>query len=132
MILLDTNFTFHGPDRDADRRTFWTRLEDLGAVAWASETQFYLLTSFTFTGCLRFMECWKRPGDFLKVQQVVGPFCIDGDYPDVVDAVLLLAANAGIIEFYQMTPRMLSLEQRTLARQRGPHVLTAAEYYASR
>ncbi len=132
MILLDTNFTFHGADRDSDRRAFWTRLDDLGAVAWASETQFYLLTIFTFTGCLRFMERWKRPGDFLKVQQVVGRFCIDGDYPEAVDAVLLLAANVGIIEFYQMTPRMLNLEQRTLARQRGPRALTAAEYYASR
>ena len=101
MLLVDVNFTLRGQgDRDDDRVELYHRALDLGSAAWASESQFYLLTSHEFGVICEHLGAGLLSRDFLKVQQVNGAFFVAGAFPPAVNALFEEAQRLGVIELY--------------------------------
>ena len=97
MNLLDVNFTMFGPDRQNDREGLYDFASQIGEIAWASETQFYLLTSLDAIEAHNQIRYVMWDTDFLKVQSVMGPFALTGVYPPRVNELLEKADSLGVI-----------------------------------
>lgn len=101
MILADVNFTLRGQwERDEDRAELYRRAAELGSVAWASESQFYLLTPFDFGVVSEHLGFGLLQRDFLKVQEVTGRFFVAGAFPPAVNSIFEEAQRLGVIELY--------------------------------
>lgn len=101
MLLVDVNFTLRGQeDRDDDRVELYHRALDLGSAAWASESQFYLLTSHEFGVVCEHLGARLLSRDFLKVQQVSGPFFVAGAFPPAVNATFEEAQWLGVVDLH--------------------------------
>jgi hypothetical protein len=106
MLLLDINFTLFGPfDRDDDRIALYDRAKLLGPTAWASDSQFYLLTECEFADVMDTLGFGLFATDFLKVQEVRGRFAVLGRFPSAVDRLFQAAAELGLIETLLVRPR---------------------------
>lgn len=98
MIFLDVNFTLFGPtDRQQDREALYKRASLLGVVAWASESQFYLLTDCSIQEAVAQLNYSLFDADFLKVQEVSGQFFVKGAFPPRVNQLFELAHQAGLV-----------------------------------
>lgn len=98
MKLLDINFTMFGPDdRQDDRVGLYEFAEQLGEVAWTSDSQFYLLTELDAFSAHRQLRYVMRETDFLKVQTVQGDFALTGIFPPRVNELLEKAHGLGVI-----------------------------------
>lgn len=101
MLLADVNFTLRGQwDRDGDRAELYRRAAELGAVAWASESQFYLLTPFEFGAVCEHLGVGLYARDFLKIQEVTGRFFVAGGFPPSVNVLFEEAQRLGVMELY--------------------------------
>lgn len=116
MQLLDVNFTMFGPDdRGDDRQGLYEYAEQLGEIAWTSDSQFYLLTWMDAIQAHTELRYVMRPLDFLKVQTVAGPFVLTGLYPPRVNELLESAHRCGLIELAgtkDAAPHLLPLWKR--------------------
>lgn len=113
MLLLDVNFTLFGPyDRDQDRIELYDRAKMLGRTAWASDSQFYLLTPHTFEDAHWGLAYGLLSTDFLKLQEVSGRFAVVGRFPPAVDELFKAAARLGVIEQLSVRKRPARLPAR--------------------
>ncbi|WP_395645975.1 hypothetical protein [Terricaulis sp.] len=112
MLLADVNFTLRGQwERDEDRAERYRRAAKLGAAAWASESQFYLLTPFEFGAVCDHLSCGLLQRDFLKVQEVTARFSVAGEFPPAVNVIFEEAQRLGVIELY-VSRRALAAPRR--------------------
>jgi len=117
MQLLDINFTMFGPDdRDADRNSLYEFADQLGDLAWTSESQFYLLTQLDAVAAHNQLRYLMRGTDFLKVQTVCGPFALTGTFPPRVNEVLEEAHRLGVIHLSFSKDADVDLLMRLLGR----------------
>jgi hypothetical protein len=110
--LLDINFTLRGADRHGDRENVYILASEMGELAWASESQFYLLTEFDAFGAQYLLRQLMRPYDFLKTQEVCGQVCVSGLFPSAVNALFEIAHSKGIVELdfsVRSAPRLASM-----------------------
>ncbi|HVY86133.1 MAG TPA: hypothetical protein VG943_13445 [Caulobacterales bacterium] len=117
MLLLDVNFTLRGPwDRDDERIELYRRAAELGSVAWASESQFYLLTVHEFGVACEHLGADLLTRDFLKVQEVTGRFFVAGSFPPGVNSIFERAQSLGLVSLYCSERALPALAARRVLR----------------